>query len=46
MKEKYIANELKLNSIQVRKDLAAVSKEDGKPGVGFEIDKLTQIKTL
>ena len=35
-----IANELKLNSIQVRKDLAAVSKEDGKPGVGFEIDKL------
>ena len=37
-----IANELKLNSIQVRKDLAAVSKEDGKPGVGFEIDKLIE----
>ena len=35
-----IANELKLNSIQVRKDLASVSKEDGKPGVGFEIDRL------
>lgn len=37
-----IANELKLNSIQVRKDLASVSTEDGKPGVGFEIDKLIE----
>lgn len=37
-----IARELKLNSIQVRKDLAAVSTEDGKPGVGFEIDKLIE----
>lgn len=35
-----IANELGLNSIQVRKDLAIVSKEDGRPGVGFEVNKL------
>lgn len=35
-----IANELNLNSIQVRKDLALVSKSDGKPGLGFDIDKL------
>lgn len=35
-----IANELKLNPIQVRKDLASVSKEDGKPGIGFEVIKL------
>lgn len=35
-----IANELKLNPIQVRKDLAAIYKQDGKPGVGFDIKKL------
>lgn len=35
-----IAEELKLNPIQVRKDLALVSKNDGKPGVGFEINSL------
>lgn len=35
-----IANELKLNSIQVRKDLALVSKNDGKPGIGFEVNEL------
>lgn len=35
-----IAEELKLNPIQVRKDLALVSKLDGKPGVGFEINQL------
>ncbi len=35
-----IAEELKLNPIQVRKDLALVSKTDGKPGVGFEINQL------
>ena len=37
-----IANELKLNPIQVRKDLACIYKKDGKPGVGFEINKLIQ----
>ena len=35
-----IANELKLNSIQVRKDLALVSKNDGKPGIGFDVNEL------
>lgn len=35
-----IANELNLNSIQVRKDLALVSKNDGKPGIGFEVNEL------
>lgn len=35
-----IAEELNLNPIQVRKDLALVSKNDGKPGVGFEINSL------
>ena len=35
-----IANELNLNSIQVRKDLALVSSIEGKPGIGFNIDKL------
>lgn len=35
-----IANVLKLNPIQVRKDLALVSKCDGKPGVGFNVDEL------
>ena len=39
-----IANELKLNPIQVRKDLAFVSKTDGRPGVGFEVKEL--IKNL
>lgn len=39
-----IAYELKLNPIQVRKDLAFVSNSDGKPGVGFEIKEL--IKNL
>jgi len=37
-----IANELKLNSIQVRKDLAAISKVYGKPGIGFEVNKLIE----
>lgn len=35
-----IADELSLTSIQVRKDLAIVSCQEGKPGKGFEIDKL------
>lgn len=35
-----LANDLDLNSIQVRKDLALVSKSNGKPGVGFNIDEL------
>lgn len=35
-----IANELKLNPIQVRKDLALVSKNDGKPGIGFDLNEL------
>lgn len=35
-----IANELKLNPIQVRKDLALVSKNDGKPGIGFDVNEL------
>lgn len=35
-----IATELNLNSVQVRKDLALVSKSDGKPGIGFELDEL------
>lgn len=35
-----IANELNLNSIQVRKDLALVSKNDGKPGIGFDVNEL------
>ncbi len=35
-----LANDLELNPIQVRKDLALVSKSDGKPGVGFNIDEL------
>ena len=37
-----IANELKLNSIQVRKDLALVSRSDGKPGIGFEVNELIE----
>lgn len=35
-----IAEELNLNPIQVRKDLALVSNTDGKPGVGFETNQL------
>ena len=35
-----IANELNLNPIQVRKDLACVSRNDGKPKVGFEVCEL------
>lgn len=35
-----IASELNLNSIQVRKDLALVSKNDGKPGIGFDVNEL------
>lgn len=35
-----IAEELKLKSIQVRKDLALVSQKDGKPKVGFKIEEL------
>ena len=35
-----IAEELKLNPIQVRKDLAIVSKNEGKPKLGFKIDEL------
>ena len=36
----YIANELKLNSIQVRKDLAYVSSNDGKARIGFKVSEL------
>lgn len=35
-----IAMELGFNPIQVRKDLASVSKCDGKPGVGFVVNDL------
>lgn len=35
-----LANDLDLNPIQVRKDLALVSKSNGKPGVGFNIDEI------
>lgn len=35
-----IAEILKLNSIQVRKDLAIVSHQDGRAGIGFNIDDL------
>jgi AT-rich DNA-binding protein len=35
-----IAEELKLNPVQVRKDLALISQSDGKPGLGFEIKEL------
>lgn len=37
-----VAEELKLNSIQVRKDLAYVSKNDGKARVGFKVDELIE----
>ena len=36
----FIANELKLNSIQVRKDLAYVSSNDGKARIGFKVNEL------
>ena len=35
-----IAERLKLNSIQVRKDLALVSHQEGKPGIGFNVEEL------
>lgn len=37
-----IANELNSSSIQVRKDLALISKNDGKPGKGFNVEKLIE----
>lgn len=37
-----IATILRLNPIQVRKDLALVSRADGKPGVGFNTQELIQ----
>ena len=38
----FIAKELNLNPILVRKDLALVYKSDGKPGNGFEVKKIIQ----
>ncbi len=35
-----IASEFSLNSVQVRKDLALISKSDGKPGRGFNVSML------
>jgi len=35
-----IAEEMKLNSIQVRKDLACISSIAGKPKTGFDVDEL------
>ena len=35
-----IAKGLNLNDVQVRKDLALISKTGGKPKVGYEIDEL------
>ena len=35
-----IANELGLNDVQVRKDIAAVSTSKGKPKVGFHVEEL------
>lgn len=40
----FIAKELNLNPILVRKDLAFVYKSDGKPGNGFEV--VTIIKEI
>ena len=37
-----IATILRLNQVQVRKDLALVSRADGKPGVGFNTEELIQ----
>ena len=38
----FIACELNLNPIQVRKDLALVCESEGKPGNGFEVKKIIQ----
>ena len=38
----FIACELNLNPIQVRKDLSLVCKSEGKPGNGFEVKKIIQ----
>lgn len=38
----FIAKELNLNPILVRKDLALVCKSEGKPGNGFEVEKIIQ----
>ena len=38
----FIAQKLNLNPIQVRKDLALVSKTDGKPGNGFEVNQIIE----
>ena len=37
-----IANDLDLNGVQVRKDIACVSKRNGKPKMGHNIDLLIQ----
>ena len=37
-----IANELKLNDVLVRKDIAAVSSTHGKPKAGFPVDELIE----
>lgn len=37
-----IAKELRLNNVQVRKDLAAVSRIGGKPRTGFDVEDLIQ----
>ncbi len=35
-----IANDLRLNEVQVRKDLAAISSTGGKPRLGYDVDTL------
>ena len=35
-----IAEELHLNAVQVRKDLAAISSAAGKPKLGFDVEEL------
>ena len=37
-----IADDLKLNPVQVRKDLALVSSVSGKPKLGFGVEELTR----
>lgn len=37
-----IAEILKLNSIQVRKDLSLVSHQEGRPGIGFNVNDLVK----
>jgi redox-sensing transcriptional repressor len=37
-----IAKAMRLNEVQVRKDLAAVSSSPGKPRVGFEVNRLIE----